>query len=288
MVNNNQLMTNTMVHQIYPCLWFDGNAKEAADFYCTVFNEASILEDQGMVVRWKIYDNIFMGLNGGPHYKINPSISFFVGCKSEDEINAIWGKLMEGGFAMMALDKYPWSEKYGWCQDKFGVSWQLTLGHAGDGRDRIVPSILLTQSLCGKAQDAINYYSSIFPKSEILAISRYEEGEGDLIGNIKYASFIINGQPLIMMESSGSHQFALNEGISLVIACDNQEEIDYYWNKFAKDGEESRCGWCKDKYGLSWQIVPSNINELMIHPENGQKSMQALMKMKKIIIADLL
>lgn len=276
-----------MVHTIYPCLWFDGNAKEAADFYCSVFEDATVLEDTGMVVRWKVAGKIFMGLNGGPHFTMNPSVSFFVGCKDEDEIDNLWNKLSDNGIVFMPLDKYPWSEKYGWCQDRFGVNWQLLLGEAGDGSEKIVPSIMYTQHLSGKANQAIDYYTSVFSNSKITAISKYEEGEGDIVGHIKFSSFTINNQPFIIQESSGPHQFVLNEGISFVIPCDTQQEIDFFWNEFTKDGEESMCGWCKDKFGVSWQIVPSNIAKLMMHPENGQKAMQALMKMKKLIIEDL-
>lgn len=276
-----------MVHKIYPCLWFDGNAKEAATFYCSIFNDATIIEDQGMVVRWKLADKIFMGLNGGPHFTINPSISFFVGCKDESELGHLWNNLSQNGNVLMPLDKYPWSEKYGWCQDQYGVNWQLILGEAGDGSETIVPSIMFTQHNSGKAQEAIDYYTSVFSHSEMVAISKYEEGEGDVAGNIKYASLKLNNQPFIMMESSGLHQFVFNEALSFVIPCDTQEEIDYFWNEFTKHGSESMCGWCKDQYGVSWQIVPSNISDIMMDENKGHRAMQALMKMKKIIITDL-
>lgn len=276
-----------MTHKIYPCLWFDGKAKEAATYYCDIFKDASILEDQGMVVRWKIADKIFMGLNGGPHFEINPSISFFVGCKDEKELDSLWNDLSAGGNILMPLDKYPWNEKYGWCQDKFGVNWQLLLGDAADGSEKIVPSLMFTQHNSGKVQQAIDYYTTVFTASEIIAISKYEEGEGDVTGNIKYASLKLNGQSFIMMESSEPHQFVFNEALSFVIPCDSQEEIDYFWNEFTKDGEESMCGWCKDQFGVSWQIVPANIGNIMMDKNKGHKAMQVLMKMKKIIVADL-
>ena len=119
-----------MQHNIYPCLWFDGNAKEAATFYCSIFNNSTITTDNGMVVMFEIEGKKVMGLNGGPIFSINPSISFFVTCESHEEIENIWNKLMVGGTAMMALDKYPWGEKYGFVKDTFGMTWQLIIPNA--------------------------------------------------------------------------------------------------------------------------------------------------------------
>jgi len=133
-----------MTKQIFPCLWFDGNAKEAAEFYCTVFKDSKIMADTPMVVTFELNGTKFMGLNGGP-------------------------------------------------------------------------------------------------------------------------------------------QFKFNEATSFVVNCDTQEQIDHYWNKLTADGgQESMCGWLKDKFGVSWQIVPSNIGELMSDPEKAQRVMQVLMPMKKL------
>jgi len=138
-----------MTHPIYPCLWFDGNAKEAADFYCGIFKKSRITSENPMVVMFELNDSTFMALNGGPH-------------------------------------------------------------------------------------------------------------------------------------------FTFNEATSFVVNCDTQEEIDYYWDKLTKGGEESMCGWLKDKYGLSWQIVPSILGSLVSDPEKGQRVVQAFLKMKKFDIQTLL
>lgn len=116
-----------MNNKLQPCLWFDGQAKNAATFYCSIFSNAKIVVDTPMVVKFEIAGKMIMGLNGGPMFRINPSISFFVTCTSTEEIEQTWEKLMDGGKAMMPLDKYPWSEKYGWLVDKFGMTWQLIL-----------------------------------------------------------------------------------------------------------------------------------------------------------------
>src|SRR3954471_24285829 len=116
-----------MKNAIYPCLWFDGNAKAAALFYCSIFNHSKIIDDNPMVVRFEIEGKLIMGLNGGPMFKINPSISLFVNCENDEEIERLYSKLTEGGSAMMPLDEYPWSKKYAWVIDQFGMTWQLML-----------------------------------------------------------------------------------------------------------------------------------------------------------------
>jgi len=138
-----------MNNPIYPCLWFDGKAKEAAEFYCSVFKDSKIITDTPMVVQFELNGSRFMGLNGGPHFKFN-------------------------------------------------------------------------------------------------------------------------------------------EAVSLVVNCENQEEINYYWEKLTGEGgQESMCGWLKDKYGLSWQIVPSNMGKLMTDPARAQRVMPVLMQMKKLDIRKL-
>lgn len=138
-----------MTKQMYPCLWFDGQAKAAADFYCTIFPNSKIINDSGMVVNFELNGQFFMGLNGGPNYQFNEAVSF-------------------------------------------------------------------------------------------------------------------------------------------VIPCKDQQEVDYYWDKLTKDGgKEDQCGWCKDKFGLSWQVVPTILNELMSDPAKSQRVVQAFMKMKKFDIETL-
>ena len=146
-----------MKGKLYPCLWFDGKAKEAATYYSSVFENSKIISENPMVVIFGLDGMQFMGLNGGPHFKINPSISFFVFADSAEEIDKKWKQLSAGGSIMMPLDKYPWNEKYGWCQDKFGVNWQLMMNTGAE--QKIVPSFMFTQQQSGKAEEAINFYN---------------------------------------------------------------------------------------------------------------------------------
>ena len=114
-----------MENKIYPCLWFDGKAKEAAEFYSSVFSNSVITSENSFVVTLEISGQKFMLLNGGPQFSTNPSISFFVVCETEKEIDRYWKSLLEGGSELMPLDKYDWSQKYGWLKDRFGISWQI-------------------------------------------------------------------------------------------------------------------------------------------------------------------
>jgi predicted 3-demethylubiquinone-9 3-methyltransferase (glyoxalase superfamily) len=126
----------------------------------------------------------------------------------------------------------------------------------------------------GNAKEAASFYCSVFPNSHITSEN------GITVG------FEINGTR--MMGLNGGPHFKFNEAVSFVITCENQEEIDYYWEKLTDEGEESMCGWLKDKYGVSWQVVPSILGKLMGDPEKGQRVTQAFLKMKKFDLNALL
>ncbi len=277
-----------MTNQIYPCLWFDGQAKAAADFYCSLFNNSRITTDTPMVVNFELSGKKFMGLNGGPHFKFNQSISFLVICESDDEINELWKQLVAGGYVMMPLDKYDWSEKYGFLTDRFGVAWQLMKGKYSDVNQKITPTLLFVGAKYGHAEKAVKFYADVFPKSEINGILLYEAGDAQQIGKVMHSQFVLNGTVFMAMDGFGNHAFAFNEAVSFVVDCATQEEIDFYWNKLTADGgQESQCGWLKDKFGVSWQIVPAVLGKLMSDPEKAPRVIQAFMKMKKFDIEKL-
>jgi predicted 3-demethylubiquinone-9 3-methyltransferase (glyoxalase superfamily) len=278
-----------MNNKIYPCLWFDGQAKAAAEFYCSVFDNSKITTDSPMVVAFEICGKKFMGLNGGPMFKINPSISFFVKCKNIEQTNDTWNKLSEGGTALMPMDKYPWSERYGWIKDKYGVTWQVMVNTNSNALQSITPSMLFTNDVLGRAGEAIRFYTGLFPGSAAGMMVHYPEADANA-GKLMYAEYNISGYDMVSMDGPGGHDYIFNEGVSLVVDCKDQEEVDYYWdNLTANGGKESMCAWLKDKFGVSWQIVPKALVELMNDKdkERAGRAMQAMMKMKKIIIADL-
>ena len=241
-----------MTQELSTCLWFDKKAKEAFQFYKDVFGDVELLSENPMAVVYKIYGRRFMNFNGGPEYSINPSISFFISAANQEEIEVFWNKLSNCGNIMMPLNKYPWSEQYGWCADQYGVNWQMMLGH--ESSCKIMPHMMFVGQNAGKTEEAINFYTNIFDKNKIVAISRYEEGEPDQTGFIKYSQFELQGLPFGAMDSSANHQFNFNEAVSFVITVDTQDEIDHYWNKLLEGGKAGKCGWIKDKYGISWQV----------------------------------
>lgn len=290
------------MQKIVPYLWFDGKAEEAAAFYTSIFPDSVILktsyydepsaEVSGrkkgdvLVVEFELTGYKMAILNGGPNFQLNPSISFFVNCETPEEIDVLWEKFSKGGKALMALDKYPFSEKYGWIQDKYGVSWQLILAK---NPQKIVPSFLFVGDQYGKAKEAIDLYISLFPDSSIIATNAYPAGQGEKEGALSYASFTLAGQQFAAMDSGIDHQFSFSEAISLEVNCDTQEEVDHYWNAFTKRGAESMCGWLKDEFGISWQIVPRILNELLTDPDKkkAENTMKAMLEMRKLDIAEL-
>lgn len=270
-----------MENPIYPCLWFNGNAKEAAGFYCSVFDNSRITIDTPMVVEFNLNGQKFMGLNGGPAFTPNPSISFFVVCETLQETEETWQKLSASGTVLMELDKYEWSEKYGWVQDRFGISWQLSFGQLADVGQKFTPVFMFTNEVAGKAEEAIEFYTSIFEGSSVTGILRYPEAT-DEKGWIQHAQFRLGQQVFMVMDSTIPHAFGFTEGISMVVSCESQEEIDHYWNSLTKGGQESMCGWLKDPYGVSWQITPAQIGTLLSDPTRAPKVMDAVMTMRKI------
>lgn len=243
-----------------------------------------------LVVEFEIAGMKFTLINAGDTFKPNPSISFFVNFDPSQDDNArenldgLWDKLSEGGQALMPLDKYPFSEHYGWVQDKYGVSWQLILTNPeGEPRPMIVPSLLFTGDITNQAEEAINYYVSTFKDAATGNLAKYETDTGPAkAGSLMYGDFRIGDQWFAAMDGGSTHEFKFNEGISLSISCKDQAEIDYFWEKLSKVPEAEQCGWCKDQWGVSWQVVPENADELLKKPG----AFKNMMKMHKLVIAD--
>lgn len=282
-----------MNNDIFPCLWYDGNTKESAEFYTETFG-GKITVNSPMVVTIDVFGQKMMLLNGGPMFQKNASISFMVLCETEEEVVKYWSKLSENGIVLMELGEYPWSKKYGWVRDKFGVTWQVYLGEK-QGEQKIIPTLMFIHGNNGKAMEAMQLYTKIFPNSKIGSVLKYGEGIGnethEIPENVQHAHFILNNYSFFCMDNSYNHQFDFSEGISIVVMTNNQEETDHLWNSLTENGgEESQCGWLKDKFGVSWQITPKRLIELMNSFDGTDKSKKvfdAMLKMKKIVIADL-
>jgi predicted 3-demethylubiquinone-9 3-methyltransferase (glyoxalase superfamily) len=277
-----------MKNQITPCLWFNNKAKEAAELYCSVFEKAKITGQSPIVTEIEVSEQKFILLDGGPMYQPNASVSFYYICEKEQELNNIWNAFKKEGNVMMPLDKYPWSEKYGWVSDKFGISWQLALGKIGDVVQKTTLCLMFTGKQYGRVDEAIDHYTSIFKNVSVDGILRYGANElPDKEGKVKNAQMVVNGQKFMLMESAASHNFTFTEGVSLTVYCETQNEIDYYWEKFTESGEESMCGWLKDKFGVSWQIIPTMLGKIMSDPAKAGKAAQAFMSMRKLNIEQI-
>ena len=281
-----------MNNNIFPCLWFNGDGKEAADFYCETFG-GKITADTPVVLNIELFDQKLMFLNAGPQFEKNASISFTVLCETEMEVQQYWTELCKNGMVLMDLGEYPWSKKYGWVRDQFGVTWQLYLGE-NKGKQKIIPTLMFVHQNNGKAQKAMELYTSIFPNSKIGRVLKYGEGVGnenhEIAENVQHADFEIDDYSFFCMDNSHDHQFDFNEGISIVVMTDDQKQTDHLWNSLVAGGRPSMCGWLKDQFGVSWQIVPKKLLELMNdfdQPIKAQKVVEAMMSMQKIEISDL-
>lgn len=291
---------------IVPHLWYDKEASEAAEFYSSIFPDSKItkvvtLHDtpsgDSQLVSFELWGQKFMAISAGPYFKFNPSVSFIVNVDpsrekdASEKMNEIWNKLSEGGSVLMPLGKYPFSEKYGWIQDKYGLTWQLILANPeGEERPTIVPSLMFVGDKCGKAEEAIHFYLSVFKNSKQGHFARYPQGmEPDKEGTTMFSDFMLENQWFAAMDSARDHKFSFSEAISFMVYCDSQEEIDYYWDKLSAVPASEQCGWLKDKYGVSWQIVPREMDAMMNDstPEQFARVSKATLKMKKLNLAEL-
>jgi predicted 3-demethylubiquinone-9 3-methyltransferase (glyoxalase superfamily) len=288
-----------MQQKITPHLWYDKEAKEAAQFYSQTFKDAKIkgtvtLRDTPSgdtdVVTLELFGQEFTLISAGPLFKFNPSVSFRVACTSKEETDALYNALSKDGGILMPLDAYPFSERYAWIVDKYGLSWQLmTYGNLPVGQ-KIIPTVMFVGKVAGKCEEAVDFYASVFHDASVGEIMRYSTGEEpDVPDTVKHVSYKLEGELFAAMDSALEHRFAFNEAISFVVHCETQEEIDYYWNKLSADPKAEVCGWLKDKYGFSWQVVPNAMDRIM--RSGDEKAMarvtEAFLKMKKFDIAAL-
>jgi predicted 3-demethylubiquinone-9 3-methyltransferase (glyoxalase superfamily) len=289
---------------ITPNLWFDKNAEEAVNYYTSLFPNSKIgttsrfgkegfehhqmPEGTVMTMEFEIHNKNFIALNGGPIFRFNESISFFVYCESDERIEFLYNKLTEGGSINMPLDKYHWSEKYAWVKDKFGVSWQLDVDKINSSQ-KIVPALLFVNDKVTKVREAANHYINIFPDSKIIFEAPNPVSETMPEETLAFAQFSLNGNLFNAMSGQGEHKFDFNEAISFIINCDSQDEVNYYWKKLTDSGEESMCGWLKDKFGVSWQVVPTEMFKYIGGPdkEKSSRALNAMFQMKKLDLAVL-
>ncbi|MFS0727676.1 VOC family protein [Paenibacillus sp. 1P07SE] len=297
---------HTSQRAVVPHLWFDKEALEAAAFYCATFPESKVTTTATLndtpsgdndLVSFSLWGVPFMAISAGPYFKINPSISFIVNFDPSREENAgalleeAWSRLIEDGTILMPLGEYPFSQQYGWVQDKYGVSWQLMLTDPdGEPRPTIVPNLMFTGENAGKAEEARAFYLSFFRNSRPGTLHPYGPGQDpNPQGTVMFSDFMLESTWLSAMDSALSHDFAFNEAVSLLIRCETQEEIDHYWEHLSAVPEAEQCGWLKDRYGISWQVSAASLENYMATgtPEQRARVTEAFMKMKKFNLAEL-
>jgi predicted 3-demethylubiquinone-9 3-methyltransferase (glyoxalase superfamily) len=293
------------MQKINPFLWFDTQAEDAVKFYISIFDESKILDvsrynestakatgmkvGSAFVVSFQLEGQNFTSMNAGPHFKINESISFFAYCESDKKVEKVYNKLCEGRKVLFPLDKYDWSPKYAWVIDKFGLSWQLDVEKINSSQ-KILPALLFVNDKALKVKEAAEFYCSVFPNSKIMMEYPYDKSVGLPEGTLLFTQFRLANHLFNAMSGQGEHKFDFNEAFSFVVDCKDQKEVDFYWDKLTSDGgQESMCGWLKDKFGVSWQIVPKILINMLNDKDSvkSQKAMQAMLQMKKIIIKDL-
>ncbi len=300
-----------MTQKITPNIWCNGNAEDMVEFYRHAFTDFEVLhteyypqtKEEGLedfqlnlagkvlTIQFRVHDMEFVAINAGPEFVPNPSISFFVNFdpsrddQAREHLDDLWSKLADGGMALMELGEYPFSPHYGWVQDKFGVSWQLILTNPeSEPRPMIVPSLLFTDKSQNQARAAAELYVSLFDDAALGNLSTYGQDTGlAKADSLAFGEFRVGDQWFAVMDNGGvDHKFSFNEGVSLSVACKDQAEIDKLWAVLSTVPEAEQCGWCKDQFGVSWQIVPENIDELMKKPG----AYKTMMQQHKIVIAD--
>lgn len=288
--------------RIVPCIWLDDQAEAAAELYTsTIGGEVSAVarypesfDNPGhkprgsvMTIDLAVGGQRFTLLNGGPQLRPSPSISFFLAGDDAADVTRLHDALVEGGKTLMPLDAYPWSPRYAWVEDRFGVSWQIMLGERPTPTARVLPCLMFANAQHGRAEEAMTLYTRVFPDGRVVSIDRY--GEGPAEGKVVHGRFEICGQAMTAMDSHERHAFDFDDGLSLQVMCTDQAEVDHYWDALAEGGSHGPCGWLKDRFGVAWQVVPKQMAAWATHPDPvaRDRAFQAMLTMQKLDVATL-
>ncbi|GAA4479619.1 VOC family protein [Microbacterium panaciterrae] len=300
-----------MPQRIIPNIWCDRNAEEVGAFYASVFDNTSSrvtgrypadglpefqqeFAGQPVVVDVDLDGFRISLINAGSEFHPTPAISFLVNVDARrfdgDEgaarawINRTWTSLGEEGLALMDIGEYPYSALYGWIEDKYGVSWQLKLTDpTAETVDEIVPMLMFNGAVQSRAEEAVELYISLLPGSGSRRVVEYPLTQmPDVGGNVRYEEFRLAGQDFAVAASPADYDISFTPGLSLQVDCDGQDEIDRLWDALSAVPAAEQCGWLTDPFGVSWQIVPSNMAELMQRPH----AYEHMMQMKKLVIAE--
>ena len=279
-------------------LWYDTQAAQVAAFYTGIFPDSSV-DAQSVIpdtpsgnaelLTFTIAGVRFQTISGGPLFKLNPSVSLTVLCATTAETDSYWHKLLPGGEVLMPLDKYPFSKRYGWLRDKFGLTWQI-MRTDRPITQKLVPSLLFSGGQAGRAEEAVSFYTDTFEHARLSHLNLYRANEApNPKAKLKHGAFTLEGLQMTAMDNAMVTDLAFNEAASLIVLCKDQAEIDRLWEKLSASPEHEQCGWLKDKFGLSWQIVPEDMDALMCDDSGAYipSVTQAMLNMKKLDIQAL-
>lgn len=297
--------------KIVPNIWFNHDAEEAGAFYADALpwttSEITYrypaeapdwqqdLVGTPLTIDVTIDGYILTLINGGPAFRPTPALSFMLGFdarKFDDDSDAMhaqfdstWAKLAEGGRILMDVGEYPFSPRYGWVEDRYGVSWQLlVVGAESQSGPFVVPELMFSGAVQNRAREAAEFYASVFPDSKVGFLAEYPEQTGPATpGSVMFGEVKLSGGWLAIMDSAVEQDEPFTPAVSLEVSCADQAEIDRLWDALSAVPEAEQCGWLVDKFGVSWQIVPENMGDLL----QREGAYAAMMPMKKIIIADL-
>lgn len=261
---------------IYNNLWIQDDAESAVALYTSLFEDSSVGDKllyneagqeihgqepgTAMTINFTLAGREFIALRGGGDIRMDPSISLAVSCPSREEVDRMWEALSDGGKTIMELGEHEWSPHYGWVEDRYGLSWQLSFaGDDASAEKTVVPCFLFHGENYRRAREAMELWTSVFDDSGIeQVVNREEDPEAVL-----WAQFKLDGETYSIMESPLEHDFEFNYGYSLLVDCETQEEIDHYWDALIEGGQPDPCGWLRDKFGVSWQIAPAVLPEML-------------------------
>lgn len=278
---------------IIPHLWYDTEAKEAVAFYVDLFGGkldwtytiTDTPSGDSDLIQFQLGDMTLAAISAGPYFKLNESMSLMVNVASKDEVTRLYQALSEGGRVLMPLGEYPFSPYYVWLEDRFGLSWQLSYAPDLDKPYQFDICLLFSQEQVGLAQPMLDYYKDKLPQASVGQLSYYGEGEAAVeAAKLNYAELLIAGQKMIVMDHGYGGEASFNEAFSLMVYVDSQDELNFYYDLLSAVPEAEMCGWVKDQFGISWQIVPRMLMEAYdtASPETVKAVNDAVLQMRRL------
>lgn len=290
-----------------PNIWFAGDAEDAAALYSRVLPATRVgptdryptegllpfqepLAGTVLTTRLEGPGCDLVLINAGPEFRPTPASSFTVTFGAADDADAVAAldtaaeALADGGRVLMPLQQYPFSDRYTWVEDRYGVSWQLTVAFP-DAPDEpsIVPTLLFGGPAQDRAAEAITEWTALLPGSEIVRTVPYDEATGPAAaGAVMFGEVRLADQRVYVMDAGSAQDTSFTPAVSYQLACPDQAEIDRLWAALSTVPEAEQCGWCVDRFGVSWQIVPANMDELMARPH----AFEHMLGMTKLVIDD--